>query len=132
MAQDSRRLDTYPVYDNFVFYSDLEQEKNGLNISESIEIAEDLYSPIYPGQYYINQGLWRREKNDVALRKDVYRAATKINGKTEIYEYDKRADGEDYWQIKIIIITMQQTIIENYTYQTIITKLQIQTYMVKS
>ena len=101
MAQDSRRLDTYPVYDNFVFYSDLEQEKNGLNISEPIEIAEDLYSPIYPGQYYINQGLWRREKNDVALRKDVYRAATKINGKTEIYEYDKRADGEDYWQINV-------------------------------
>lgn len=47
------------------------------------------------GQYYINLGLWRRQEFDVALTKDLYKAALKINNKTVVYTYDKRneADG---------------------------------------
>lgn len=103
-------LDLYPVYDAFVYNSrqTYEQYELGLNIyiTEEITIEGIDYQLIYPGQYYINQGLWRRQLNDLALRKDVYRVATKINGKTEVYQYNKRNpdsenEGEDYWQIHL-------------------------------
>lgn len=102
-------LDLYPVYDAFVFRSKQTKEETiGVNNSqtEKITIADTTYEPIYPGQYYVNQGLWPRQLNDLSLRKDVYRAATKINGKTEVYQYNERTpDGEepddDHWQIHL-------------------------------
>ncbi len=80
-------LDVYPIYDNFVVNSDQVQYVVGDPTYE--------YKVIYPGQYYINLGLWRRQQNDLALRKDVYRAAIRINGKTEVYKYNERATGDN-------------------------------------
>lgn len=54
----------------------------------------DLYS-VCPGQLYVNLGLYRRQEFDAAVRKDVYKAALKINNKTVIYSYDKRAEQEE-------------------------------------
>lgn len=43
---------------------------------------------VTPGDYTMGQGLWRRQEADLGLRKDIVYAATKINGKTEVYEYN--------------------------------------------
>lgn len=58
-----------------------------------------VFDNVYEGQLFINCGLWARQKSDMALRKDVYKATIKINGKTETYQYDKRNE-KDYWEIK--------------------------------
>ena len=52
-----------------------------------------IYKNIYPGQLYVNQGLWRRQEVDLALEKDIYKATVKINGKTEVYDYDSYGHG---------------------------------------
>lgn len=59
------------------------------------------YNNIYPGQLQVNLGLAIRQESDLALRKDLYRATTQINGKTEVYKYDKRKNEDsDYWEIQ--------------------------------
>ena len=56
--------------------------------------------------HHINLGLVLREQLDLALRKDVYKATLEINGKTQVYKYNKRenletdAAGNSYWEIK--------------------------------
>ena len=115
----SYERDLYPVYDQFVINdNDPEtEEPDPWSVeydTEPITIAGVEYKPIYPGQYYVNLGLWRRQEYDSALRKDMFKAAIKINGKTLTYDYDKRAeeneesansaDGQDndtYWDIKV-------------------------------
>ena len=88
---ENEKIDLYPVYDDFV-----------VDDEPMVIPGVGTVPPIYDGQYYINLGLWRRAQNDLALRKDVYRAATKINGKTEVYTYDKREENEkDYWEIRL-------------------------------
>lgn len=89
--------DLYPIYDEFVINKtidmtyDTAEEARSLEYDLTEETIDDVvYKPIYPGQFYINQGLWRRQEVDLALRKDVLYAATRINGKTEVYEYNKR------------------------------------------
>lgn len=52
-----------------------------------------IFKNVYPGQLYINQGLWRRQEVDLALEKDIYKATVKINGKTEVYDYDSYGHG---------------------------------------
>lgn len=52
------------------------------------------------GLTYINLGLVARPEVDLALRKDILYAATKINSKTEVYQYDKRANNDEYWLIE--------------------------------
>lgn len=58
------------------------------------------YKNIYPGQLQINLGLAIRQESDLALRKDLYRAVTQVNGKTEVYKYNKRDEKKDYWEIQ--------------------------------
>lgn len=89
--------DLYPIYDEFIINKtigmtyDTAEEARNLEYDLTEEIIDDVvYKPIYPGQFYIGQGLWRRQEVDLALRKDVLYAATRINGKTEVYEYNKR------------------------------------------
>jgi len=93
----------YPVYDAFkinhaignVRYETAEQAQNG-NYGMQDEVIDGVrYRIIYPGQFFINLGLWRRQESDLSLRKDVYRAGLKINDKTIIYKYDKRTEQED-------------------------------------
>ncbi len=83
-------IDLYPVYDDFV-----------IGNKKMVIPGVGTKPPIYDGQYYVNAGLWRRQENNLSLRKDIYRAATKINGKTEVYEYDKRSEDDKYWEIQI-------------------------------
>lgn len=114
----SYERDLYPVYDQFVINRNgPDEEPDPWSVeydTEPVTIAGVEYKPIYPGQYYVNLGLWRRQEYDSALRKDMFKAAIKINGKTLTYDYDKRAeeneesansaDGQDndtYWDIKV-------------------------------
>ncbi len=91
--------DLYPVYTKFRINH--KEAENG-NYDMKVEVLDRVtYNPIYPGQFFVNQGLWRRQEFDAAIRKDVYRAVTKINNKTEMYTYDKRNDGDQYWDINV-------------------------------
>lgn len=68
------------------------------NDPDAIRLPQDqwkniTYKNVYPGQLYINQGLWRRQEVDLALEKDIYKATVKINGKTEVYDYDSYGHG---------------------------------------
>lgn len=74
-------VDLYPVYDDFVIDNKI-MTIPGVNNPNK--------PPIYDGQYYVNLGLWRRQEVNLGLRKDILYAATRINGKTELYEYNKR------------------------------------------
>ena len=116
-AQGAGDPDLYPVYDQFIINeSEEDRDKDAFSIdydTSTITIAGTEFPPIYPGQLYINLGLWRRQEFDAALRKDIYKAALKINDKTVIYTYEKRADeqpganNEDgldnntYWDINV-------------------------------
>lgn len=110
MAQGAKDYDLYPVYDKFIintneYYS---TGKEARDASTSFDTSGRIfngesYVALYPGQFYIDLGLVRRKINDLALRKDVFRAATKINGKTEVYKYKSRPDDDDenYWDITV-------------------------------
>ena len=96
-SPSTQRIDLYPVLDNFVVNDDGSTVSNGL----------------YPGQLYVNLGLWRRQEYDASLRKDAYKSAVKINDKTVVYNYNKRAaeqngannsngqDNNTYWDINV-------------------------------
>ena len=103
-------VDLYPVYDCFI----INEDKGSGYDQSSTTIDGVTYRPIYEGQFYVNLGLWRRQEFDASLRKDVYKAALKINDKTVIYNYEKRAEqagegtnsetGDDnntYWDINV-------------------------------
>ncbi len=117
-SQGAGEPDLYPVYEQFVI-NESEEDRKAEDPwaveydTSSITIAGTEFKPIYPGQLYINLGLWRRQELDLALRKDIYKGALKINDKTVIYTYEKRAeeeegansaDGQDndtYWDINV-------------------------------
>ena len=79
-----------------------------------LQFIEDCKIKSYTGNYtssstykdYINQGLWRRQEAKLILTKDVLYGATRINGKTELYQYDNREDASSEWEI--------QTRMQNY------------------
>ena len=75
----------YPVYDQFTL-NGKDVDVNG----QELTIGQDKYKPIYEGQRYINCGIKNRATIDLALYKDVYKATVTINGKTEVYNYNKR------------------------------------------
>ena len=121
-APKSQEKDLYPIFDEFKINSSDEGEEIDFDPNNSIDGYFDLenetldgveYKVLYYGEYYINLGLWRRQEFDAALRKDVYKAALKINDKTVVYNYDKRKvedegankpDGKDnntYWDINV-------------------------------
>lgn len=79
ISPNDGKLDLYPVYDEFAID----------NIPVTIP-GEGTFAPIYDGQFFVNLGLWRRQQVDMSLEKDIAYAATRINGKTEVYEYDNR------------------------------------------
>ncbi len=115
----SGEKDLYPVFDDFYInnimenssedgtensekeYESIEEKRNDSYDQTEISYNGKTYKPIYEGQFFINQGLWRRQETDLALRKDVAYAATRINGKTEVYKYNKRNQESDYWEIQL-------------------------------
>lgn len=122
-GQGASSLDLYPVYESYFRvnkdingneYETVEEARQGTYDTTPVTIEGKEYKPIYPGQFYVNQGLWRRQEYDASIRKDVYRAAMKINDKTVVYKYDKRAEQDDagtnnangndndtYWDINV-------------------------------
>lgn len=113
-----QQKDLYPVYKKFTINTAnsrgeydtktrvIGKDKNGNNVA---------YPAIYPGQLHVNQGLWRRQETDLALRKDIAFAATRVNGKTEVYKYDKRGSNDDYWQIQLRMRDYNNYYGTNYT-----------------
>lgn len=108
MEQGAQAYDLYPVYDKFIINTNKKFNTGKEARSATFDTTGDVfngeyYVALYPGQFYIDLGLVRRKINDLALRKDVFRAATKINGKTEVYKYKSRPDddNEEYWDITV-------------------------------
>ena len=118
----SQKIDLYPLFDQFKINKVENGESLDFDPNSSIEgyfdVREEIidgteYTALYYGEYYVNLGLWRRQEFDAALRKDVYKATMKINGKTVVYNYDKRAvedegannangkDNNTYWDINV-------------------------------
>ncbi len=101
-------FDLYPYYDEFVinskesFSTGSEARNAQFSNMSDVVVGSKVYKPLYPGQFYIDLGLVRRKINDIALKKDVFRAVTKINGKTEIYTYNRANDNdENNWDISV-------------------------------
>ena len=99
--------DLYPGFQVFVTENFLNANSNTALILKFVaaQKIETLYKD--PDiMHHINLGLVLREQLDLALRKDVYKATLEINGKTQIYKYNKREDletdaaGNSYWEIK--------------------------------
>ena len=102
----SSEYDLYPPFDNFVVHQIKETKGNDPNLTykqvydgwvatNNINMvlrggSSGEYKSIYDGQFYINLGLWRRQEFDMALKKDIFKAALKINGKTMVYDYTQR------------------------------------------
>ena len=110
-AQDAKSHDLYPIYDKFIVNKNSDQKyTTGKQAREmkfntrDVVVAGTTYKSIYYGQFFVDLGLVRRNEVDLALRKDILYAATKINGKAEVYKYDKRdknnKNNANFWQIQ--------------------------------
>ena len=86
--------DLYPIYQNYIInkgsveYNTGKEAQNATYNMSTETRSGTTYNPIYPGQFFINLGLWRRQEADISLTKDLYRSVVKINNKTEIYKED--------------------------------------------
>ena len=69
------------------------EPETSIKAIKEVEDYNKKYTPIYPEQFYINQGIKLRGTVDLALYKDVFQARVTINGMEEIYKYNKRAQG---------------------------------------
>ncbi len=87
-------------------------EESQFTIGNSDTVSEKKQ---YPALYketksvkYINLGITKRIEFDAALKKDLLSAVVKVNGKTEIYGYDKKQIGNDdgttgdTWTIQVV------------------------------
>ena len=99
--------DLYPGFQVFVTEDFLNADSNTAQVLKFV--AAQRIETLYKNpdiMHHINLGLVLREQLDLALRKDVYKATLEINGKTEVYKYNKReeletnAAGNSYWEIK--------------------------------
>lgn len=99
--------DLYPGYQIFVTEDFLNAKSNTAQILKFV--AAQKIETLYKNpdvMHHINLGLVLREQLDLALRKDVYKATLEINGKTQVYTYNKRdgletdAAGNSYWEVK--------------------------------
>lgn len=105
--QNKLNPDLYPAKNQFVInktekqkYTTGKQARATKFSTNAVKYNGKTYEPLYPDQFFIDLGLVRRQEVDLALRKDILYAATKINSKTEIYQYDKRANNDEYWLIE--------------------------------
>ena len=106
-SQKATSYDLYPTYDRFIInktekhnYTTGKQAREAKFSQNSVSFGGKKYVALYPSTFFIDLGLVRRTEVDLALRKDILYAVTKINSKTEIYQYDKRANNDNYWLIE--------------------------------
>ena len=99
--------DLYPGFQVFVTEDFLNANSNTAQVLKFV--AAQKIETLYKNpdvMHHINLGLVLREQLDLALRKDVYKATLEINGKTQVYKYNKRENletdvaGNSYWEIK--------------------------------
>lgn len=99
--------DLYPGFQVFVTEDFLHANSNTAQVLKFV--AAQKIETLYKNpdvMHHINLGLVLREQLDLALRKDVYKATLEINGKTQVYTYNKRdgletdAAGNSYWEVK--------------------------------
>ena len=99
--------DLYPGFQVFVTEDFLNANSNTAQVLKFV--AAQKIETLYKNpdvMHHINLGLVLREQLDLALRKDVYKATLEINGKTQVYTYNKRdgletdAAGNSYWEVK--------------------------------
>lgn len=99
--------DLYPGFQVFVTEDFLNAKSNTAQVLKFV--AAQKIETLYKNpdvMHHINLGLVLREQLDLALRKDVYKATLEINGKTQVYTYNKRdgletdAAGNSYWEVK--------------------------------
>ena len=86
------KLQIYPKYNQFVI-----GEKD-------VTIGKQKYEAIYEdgdSQREVDFGITERIEFDMSVKKDVYIATVKVNGKTVVYGYDKRNVGEDDWEVLV-------------------------------
>lgn len=92
-------LQVYPKYDKFVV-SETDEVINGTKYEATYEKGDS--------QKEVDFGITKRIQFDMAVKKDVYAATVRINGKTEVYGYDKRNLGNndgtdgDTWNIEVV------------------------------
>lgn len=109
VTKEDLEYEYYPTKSHFIS-SDITSSDNDLasKICTDIEgnsfYINDYKNCLYSGEgniLSINQGLVLRERADLALKKDVFNAVVKINGKTETYKYNKRDANQDgCWEIR--------------------------------
>lgn len=101
------KKDLYPGFQVFVTEDFLNAKSNTAQVLKFV--AAQKIETLYKNpdvMHHINLGLVLREQLDLALRKDVYKATLEINGKTQVYTYNKRdgletdAAGNSYWEVK--------------------------------
>ncbi len=103
----TKTKDLYPGVEVFVIDTYLNNTTNTQEVLSFIGATEIHILYGNPDlAHHINQGYVLRELVDLAIRKDVYQTTLEINGKTQIYKYNKRegletdADGNSYWEIQ--------------------------------
>lgn len=103
----TKTKDLYPGVEVFVIDKNLYNTTNTKEVLTFIGATEIHILYGNPDlAHHINQGYVLRELVDLAIRKDVYKATLEINGKTQVYKYNKRegletdADGNSYWEIQ--------------------------------
>ena len=103
----TKTKDLYPGVEVFVIDTYLNNTTNTQEVLSFIGATEIHILYGNPDLvHHINQGYVLRELVDLAIRKDVYKTTLEINGKTQVYKYNKRegletdADGNSYWEIQ--------------------------------
>lgn len=93
------KLQTYPKYNKFIIGKQ-DETFNGVKYEAIYEKGDD--------QKEVDFGIVRRIQFDMAAKKDVYVATVEVNGKTEVYGYDKKNLGNedgtsgDTWNIQVV------------------------------
>ena len=85
----------YPVYNQFVI-KNIDSGSTDYKKKKTPSIKLDktftyLYSIHSDQARNVNYGLWTRPVSDLALQKDIYKTTLVVNGKKEVYTYDKKA-----------------------------------------
>ncbi len=91
----------YPVYDTFV----LEDLDNPTDNVETVTLDETyyyLYTKQSDQSRYVDFGIKRRDQENIAIQKDVYKVTVIVNGKKQEYIYSKKnANDDGSWTVEV-------------------------------
>ena len=94
----------YPVYDKFVT-ENLEHPENQPDTVNKHGIEyNSLYTSKSDQSRNVDFGIYVRDTADLAIQKDVYKVAVRVNGKTQTYMYNKKdenIDEDGTWNVEV-------------------------------